>query len=312
MYEEPSQGISERGKRALKVITVAAVVIVASSLAWLYPTMASKTQPVGAPLPTPGLTTKPGDFVTYQFVDPWVRWASGITRYRQTNVGEFWVARTVDGAKHWQTQLRGQASPNFGLPSSMQFFDKAHGFVAVGIPLELRRTVDGGLNWKTIPLPDAQGSFATFSDSRHGWLLAGTYPNQAKPARLYATSDAGDSWQRLPDPPPQSFRMAFRSPQEGWLRTTGQNNYFIYISRDGGQSWQMLDIPDPPGRAQDQSVIVADLRLLPGIGTVASVSLLRRPRLPASSSRIHVFRHGQDLDIRASTTKPRPKVRELG
>jgi photosystem II stability/assembly factor-like uncharacterized protein len=174
----------------------------------------------------------------------------------------------VDGAKHWETQLKGESTAG---PSTIQFFDTKRGFVAVGNPLEIHRTVDGGQTWKPIPVPDVQSSFATFSDPRHGWLLAGAYPNQTKPTRLYATSDAGDTWQRLPDPPAESLRMTFRSPQEGWLRTAGQNN-FIYISRDAGQSWARLDIPDPPGRAKDQTVIVADLRLMPGMGAVASVA----------------------------------------
>jgi photosystem II stability/assembly factor-like uncharacterized protein len=271
MDEEPSPGISERGRRGLKVILVAALVIVASSLAWLYPTLASKTQPA-APIPTPLPTTPPGDFVTYQFVSPSVGWAAGIA-FGSRNPGRYWVARTVDGAKHWETQLRGQVSPRFAGAPAIQFFDKTHGVVAVGVPLELHRTGDGGRSWSTARLPDEEGAFVTFSDSRHGWLLAGTFPTQITPSRLYATNDGGDSWERLPDPPPQPFRIAFRSPQEGWLRTASQSEYGLYLSRDGGQNWQRLGVPDPPGRAQGQNVVVADLRLLPGTGAVVSLGL---------------------------------------
>jgi photosystem II stability/assembly factor-like uncharacterized protein len=176
----------------------------------------------------------------------------------------------VDGARHWQTQFRGEVSTRFGGPSSIQFFDKTHGFVAAGLPLELISTIDG-VSWTKVQLPD-DGAFVTFSDRRHGWLLAGTYPTQITPSRVYATDDAGATWRRLPDPPAGSFRMAFRSQQEGWLwKTFGQANSQIYTSRDGGQSWESRDIPEPPGRSQEQTTIVGNLRLLPGVGVVASV-----------------------------------------
>jgi len=266
--EEPSPGISERGKRGLKVILVAALVIVASSLAWLYPTMAAKTKPASPATLWP--TTTPGDYVFYQFLDPSVGWAMGVA-YGSRNPGRYWVARTMDGAQHWEAQLRGQVSPRFGAgASTIQFFDKTHGFVAVGVPLELNRTVDG-VSWTKMALPDEEGAFATFSDSRHGWLLAGTYPTQNTPSRLYATDDAGVSWRRLVDPPVGSFRMAFRSPHEGWLWTVNQSSHFIYLSRDGGQSWQSLDIPEPPGRSPGQTDLVYNLRLLPGVGVVTSL-----------------------------------------
>jgi photosystem II stability/assembly factor-like uncharacterized protein len=272
MEKEAPQGISQRGKRALRVIAVAAIVIVASSFAWLLPTIAPKTAPAPPPAPAPLPTTKPGELITYQFFNPLVGWAAGIAMYGPSNsgLGEFWVARTVDGAKHWKTVLRGRVNPDYGASSPVQFVDEKRGFIGFGRPLELRRTVDAGASWTTVRIPDAEATLTTFSDSRHGWLLAGAYPSGGEPTRLYGTSDAGDSWQRLPNPPDQSLRLAFRSQQEGWLQTLGNR---IYISRDGGQSWQGSKVPEPPPpRSSQQTLVVAGLRLLPRIGVVASVA----------------------------------------
>lgn len=252
------------------MIAISAIVIVASSLAWMYPTLAAKTKLGSPPVPTPLPATRPGDYVTYQFVSPSVGWSLG-TSFRPSSTGEFWVSRTWDGAKHWERQFRGQVSSGSRGAPSLQFFDKTHGFVAVGVPLELRRTVDGGLTWTTLRLPDPQVYFAAFSDARHGWLLAGAYQTQITTSSLYATDDAGDSWQRLPEPPLGSIRMSFRSPEEGWLWTFNQSSHFLNLSRDGGQSWQSVDIPEPPGRSPEQTLMVANLRLLPRVGVVASL-----------------------------------------
>jgi photosystem II stability/assembly factor-like uncharacterized protein len=270
MDKEPSQRISERGKRGLRVITIAAVAIVAASIAWLYPTMASHTNSV-SPLPTPWSTTTPNNFVRYQFIDPSVGWAVGVSA-GSSNPGRFWVSRTVDGAQHWETQLRGQVGTRYGSPSSIQLFDKHHGFVAVGVPVATYRTLDGGKTWKAVSLPDEEGAVVTFSDARHGWLQAGISQGQIQSNRLYVTEDAGDTWRRLPDPPAQPSNIVFRSPQEGWFWSRGQASSVIYVSSDGGESWQGRYIPEPSGRPPGQAVVVAGLRLLPGVGVVATVA----------------------------------------
>jgi hypothetical protein len=74
-----------------------------------------------------------------------VGWALEISTDRSSVPGQFWVSRTVDGAKHWDTQLQGQINPTSRSAQFIRFFDEAHGFVAISNPVELHRTVDGGL-----------------------------------------------------------------------------------------------------------------------------------------------------------------------
>jgi photosystem II stability/assembly factor-like uncharacterized protein len=156
-----------------------------------------------------------------------------------------------------------------GSALSIQFFDKTHGFIAVSNPIELHRTDDGGLNWADVTLPDARAVSITFSDWRHGWLLANTTASPNRMLNLYATTDAGASWQQLPDPPIESINMAFRSPLEGWTWTLGRDDSRLYVSRDAGNTWLTRDLPEPPGRQLGQTVMVTNVRLLPTTGVVA-------------------------------------------
>ncbi len=166
---EKRQRVSKRGRRALILMAIAVTVVVPSSFAYLYPSLIAKSQPA-LPSSGPGPVTRAGDFVSYEFVTPFLGWALEAWSNRSPASGQFSVWRTVDGAKHWQTQLEGPISPTLAGPPSIQFFDKAHGFVAFGI--ELYRTVDGGLNWAGIALPDAQHAFITFADSQREWVAA--------------------------------------------------------------------------------------------------------------------------------------------
>jgi photosystem II stability/assembly factor-like uncharacterized protein len=267
MDREQSQRLSERGRRAVTLIATAAVMVVAAGFAYLYPSLITATKPA-RPSSSPLPVTRPGDYVSYEFVTPSMGWALEISSNRSPVPGQFWVSRTVDGAKRWQTQLHGQISPTLGSALSIQFFDKTHGFIAVSNPIELHRTVDGGLNWATVTLPDIRAVSITFSDWQHGWLLANATASLNQVMHLYATTNGGDNWLQLPDAPLESIRMAFRSPLEGWTWTLGQGEGHLYVSRDGGNTWQARDLPEPPGRQPGQTVIVTNVRLLPGTGMV--------------------------------------------
>jgi photosystem II stability/assembly factor-like uncharacterized protein len=247
------------------LITIAAAIALAASFAYLYPGLRSNSKPA-SPSASQWPMTAGGHFISYAFATPSAGWAVEISITRSSVATQYWVSRTVDGAMHWQTQLQGQVGPGgaAGSVPTIRFFDSTHGFITLGNPIELIRSADGGLNWNKVTLPDKTAVFITFSDPRHGWLLTNTNA-------MFATSDAGDSWQRLPDPPSDSIRMAFRSPLEGWLWTLsagGQGH--LYVSRDAGNSWQGRDVPEPPGRQAGQSVMVTNVRLLPGAGVVAN------------------------------------------
>jgi photosystem II stability/assembly factor-like uncharacterized protein len=289
MDEQESGGLSNRRRRAEVVIAVAAIVIVASSFAYLYSGPTPKTIPKTKPA-EPSIPLRPlmpvGHDVVYEFVTPSLGWALDISF--NSGSREYRVSRTVDGAKHWQQQFQGRIIGRAGqvvmtimwIEPSVQFFDNTHGFIAVGasdtyFPLELIRTSDGGLTWSRVTLPDPQPNYVTFSDSRHGWLLANASgrpdqvgsPNQK--LHLYATTDAGDSWQQLPDPPLETFGMSFRSPSEAWTWTRGRSDSHLYSSRDSGNTWQRRELPEPSGRQPGETAVVDNIRVLPQAGVVA-------------------------------------------
>jgi photosystem II stability/assembly factor-like uncharacterized protein len=217
--------------------------------------------------------TRSGDIITYDVLTASLGWALVVSTAGADS--QYWVFRTTDAAKHWQLQLKGQFARTLGITLSIQFFDQTHGFVAVGYPIALYRTVDGGLHWVPVALSDAEAAFVNFSDSRHGWLLVSTPGSPDHPPHLFATADAGDSWQQLPNPPPDSIRMAFRSPSEGWLWTTSSGPSHLYSSVDAGQSWQSHDPPELPGRLSGENTAVINMSLLPGKGVVTYLAVVQ-------------------------------------
>lgn len=259
--------------RPIALIGIAVLVIAVASLVYLNPLSLQSSAPsisTGS-----SLLTKVGDVITYDFVSPSFGWALEVPRPSGSGVEQFLIFRTVDGGNHWRRQVAGQpgssnhTSTYSGGTLSIQFFDPTHGFIAVGYPIQIYRTTDGGSHWNAIDLPNIQVDFVTFSDSSHGWFLANTPASPNSKLNLYATSDAGDSWAQLPDPPFDSIRMVFRSAAEGWIGATGPGQPHVYITADGGRSWRRRDLPEPPDPSNDIATIV---RLLPGAGVITAVS----------------------------------------
>jgi len=272
MEAEPLEGSSTRRRRALSLIAVAVIVVAAASIVYLSPRLSSKTS-LASPTINPGPVTSSGDIITYDFLTASLGWALEASTAGVDN--QFWVFRTTDRAMHWQLQLTGQFTAAKGISLTIQFFDQTHGFVAVGYPIALYRTVDGGTHWVPIALADTEASFVNFSDSRNGWLLVSPPGRPTYPPHLFATADAGDSWRQLPDPPADSISMTFRSPSEGWLWTALSGQSRLYSSVDAGHSWQRRDRPDLPGRLPGENSSVIELRLLPGKGVVVYLALVQ-------------------------------------
>ena len=181
----------------------------------------------------------------YDFPSPKVAWALGFPRNQQ---GNYWVSRTVDGGKHWQTRLKGQGSSVGTGPVVIRFFDERRGFIAAGSSDKLLRTTDGGASWTSVSVPEQRNSYVRFRDERHGWLIVPTNspnvgPRPVDPAYLYATDDAGDSWRRLPDLPAGMYQIAFRRSSEAWLAGANSGPPRMYRSVDDGLSWQPRDLP---------------------------------------------------------------------
>lgn len=211
-----SNRLSPRGRRALGLMAVAVVVIVAAGLVYLYPTLTSKPKTESRTNLPP--VTRQGDLVSYDFVTPSMGWALVGTMTGGPGPGQFSVFRTADGAKHWHKQLTGAGSV-YG-PQSVQFFDKTNGLITVvgGSTELLYRTADGGAHWHPVGLPGPGVGVIAFSDPSHGWLLVVMGSPRGQTINLYGTSDGGTTWQRLPDPPPDIFAtITFRRPSEGWI-----------------------------------------------------------------------------------------------
>ncbi len=149
---------------------------------------------------------------------------------------------TADGGQSWamvSAAEGGVASPS-GLPlsgyvHSMFFLSSQTGFIGLdrgGIYM----TRDGGASWQAVfglPLPTASGqAFSVgFSDSEHGWLLAGDGPP------LYTTSDGGLTWQLVYPPLSPSTTISFLSSQFGYAAGWTYDGATVMRTLDGGTTW---------------------------------------------------------------------------
>ena len=241
-----TEGTGRRQLRAVSLIAVALIVVVAAGFAYLRPPPTHKQA-------TPPASIDPllysSNSVNFAFITPSIGWASLAVAGSSLDAAQFRIFRTVDGAKHWQLQFEGQTAvsrrSNGFSPITVQFFDKTYGFMAVGGPIgQLYRTIDGGAHWDSVGLPPSpQIEFVTFSDPSYGWLLATSASTGSQALNLYATGDAGTSWQRLPDPPADASGLSFRRPSDAWMGGFGPGPPHVYSSSDAGQSWQRHDVP---------------------------------------------------------------------
>jgi photosystem II stability/assembly factor-like uncharacterized protein len=270
------------------MIVLALVALTGASFAYLRPTF-GPSQKLALPGPSPAVLSSQAFDIAYDFVTPSIGWALEVSRQSEPAVspGEFWVFRTVDGAKHWQQQMSGQSPYPGGTSLLIQFFDRTHGLIAVGIPLELYRTADAGVHWDAVGLPASVVAAITFSDPRHGWLLTWLGGDPQAALLLFATGDGGDTWQHLPDPPSPEVGIkflagggiTFRSPSEGWMGGGSAIAPAAYSSSDGGRTWQSHLLPVPTttspvptiGKAQPVGFFSTSVHLLPGAGVVAGV-----------------------------------------
>jgi photosystem II stability/assembly factor-like uncharacterized protein len=255
--------LTRRKRRALALGAGAAIVLVVAGFVYLRGSAPRPSAPVTSSTVKPGDTTS--DWVMYDFPSPAVGWAMRFSRDRP---GVFVVSRTVDGGRHWEKRLVGDHGQSQA-PLLVRFFDDRHGFVASGDGL-LLRTSDGGVNWRSLSLPELLNAYVIFRNAKAGWLMAPMGRPGGQPVHLYATDDAGDSWQKLPDPPPDSGVFALRRNSEAWIASRGPQFPRVYRSIDGGIRWEAHDLPVEKVTTAtgpwNTSVV-----LLPGDGVIASV-----------------------------------------
>ena len=262
--------LSSRKLRAIALGAAAVFIFAVASVIYLHPTL--PRMQIGSAVPPAASPLSAGevDILDYFFIRPSVGWAIDVRSNAPSLSADFWIFRTVDGAKHWTQQVRGKTT-SFAY-SQLEFFDSSNGFVALGTPNELYGTVDGGSHWSRVSLPARQVWQITFADSRHGWLLDAIGPDAGN--HVYATNDGGDTWLALPDPPRDAGALTVRSAAEVWMDGNGGDAPHVYVSVDGGQSWQLRRVPFDQGTEEVGTQVTVPLcsfavNLLPGAGVVA-------------------------------------------
>ena len=149
--------------------------------------------------------------------------------------------------------------------SDLDFVDPVHGWffdtqnLAVGAPMFILRTVDGGLHWSQVEMTPAKGTAArgalpvgcaaygmTFLNTTTGWVAG-----QCGLATLLdITHDGGATWS------PQAidciqcafYAPQFTSPLDGQL--FGENGQgVLFVTSDGGRTWRAR--AEPTGNVPD-------------------------------------------------------------
>jgi photosystem II stability/assembly factor-like uncharacterized protein len=146
-----------------------------------------------------------------------------------------YLAKTVDGGKHWQTHSIGISSPLFGL----YFFDEERG-LAVGELGVVLRTVDGGKTWDRSSYPlSGEVRDVAFWDRRRGVAVG---------RGIGITNDGGRTWRERSYTPvgvsvPPGIRMflwkiAITGPRSAVVCALGGG---LFHTEDRGASWEAID-----------------------------------------------------------------------
>jgi photosystem II stability/assembly factor-like uncharacterized protein len=159
--------------------------------------------------------------------------------YASSNAGRSWSQLTVPQTVTFENQKYG-----------IQVIDKTNGFLQLG--RGLLSTVDGGHDWRQVPLPPGLpfGLGAHFLDSGKGWYQDLTaYPDQAaQPSSMWWTTNAGSSWRLLwrvdadhPSVGPlpldaTKFVLGFDG-ELGWLAVSLVDSESLVETVDGGRTW---------------------------------------------------------------------------
>lgn len=272
------QRLSPRARRALPLIAVAVLVFAGASVAYLQPSLPLLMPPVRAA----GPSVLSNDYAAaYSFLSPTLGWA--LVAEQTSSTPRFSVFRTADAAGHWKRQFTRQLNTISLAPLQVRFFDSSNGVIALGDPIELYRTSDGGTHWVLVKTPDYFYSSFVPDDAYRAWFLGWSKSSDQTVPSLFSTDDGGGTWTALGPAPPWTLtgkggrpNFAYRNPSEGWAGALAAEPT-VYSSADGGASWQPRVLPSPctvgtqlgPG---PQPLFTTEVSLLPGQGVVAFTS----------------------------------------
>lgn len=226
------------------------------------------------------------------------------------------IVRTVDGGQTWFNATPAKAG-EIGRSTALFVLDEVHAWAVVpGVDFyasTLYQTADGGVHWKTNPVPFG-GAEIQFLDASTGRALADRGAGAGSNAvGLYQTADGGVTWTSVfhndPTEPGSSDSlplsgikngMTFLNPREGWVSgsvpVTG--NVYLYATHDGGVSWTQAEIPLPFG--YEQAMTMAHGPIFFGQEGLLPVTLY----MPDSTALIFYFSHDSGASWSADRQSP--------
>lgn len=171
------------------------------------------------------------------------------------------VLRTADGGATWHNVTPNGVS-KLGYGTGRAFLDSNRGWVLIADPNNpvntgtLYHTTDGGMQWKTNPVPFGSGDLY-FLDDANGWMMVYAGAGAGSMAvKFYQTRDGGVTWTKvysnLPTDadatqglPASGVKSGFTavSMQEAWVsgQIAATNRVYLYHTVDGGRTWSEVD-----------------------------------------------------------------------
>ncbi|TVY01205.1 WD40/YVTN/BNR-like repeat-containing protein [Cohnella terricola] len=190
----------------------------------LPPPASSSAEPEQSATPSPSASASPisiskespqGKVTALRLADFKTGWAGGAG----------WIARTDDGGKTWQTQLK-------------------HKYIVLQL-----FALNGKEAWAALDTGDAKSVLLMHTtDGGKKWTGAGNVPNRAflhfvSSKEAFSgnvhTTDGGKTWTKLQVPASAVGDVYFHDRSNGWAVTQGNNKFNIMRTTDGGKSWKI-------------------------------------------------------------------------
>jgi photosystem II stability/assembly factor-like uncharacterized protein len=195
--------------------------------------------------------------------------------------GKGWIARTDDSGVKWQVQYEGAGDimQLFALNGQdawaivgeegklLSTKDGGQHWASVGkVPNRAflhfvtkqealsgnAHTVDGGVKWTSLPVPEGMIGDAYFHDKNNGWAV-----KQVKDTiEALRTQDGGKTWKSVMSrkTAAQLTGVVIRSAgvNDAWIELIGesgmtQTSYSLFHTKDGGKSWQTVLVNSTAG-----------------------------------------------------------------
>ncbi|TXK76364.1 hypothetical protein FU659_25795 [Paenibacillus sp. N3.4] len=188
--------------------------------------------------------------------------------------GKGWIARTDDSGSKWQVQYEGagEVKQLFALNAQeawaamgeegklLHTKNGGKNWSSVGkVPNSAffhfvtqqeafsgnARTVDGGVKWSSLPVPEGITGDAYFHDKDNGWVV-----KQVKDVlEVERTQDGGKTWHtvlsRKSAAPLNGVVIRSAGANDAWIELIGdsgmtQTSYSLFHTKDGGKNWQTV------------------------------------------------------------------------